>query len=484
MSDHVNYYDILNIPHGSNIDEVQKGFKILAKKWHPDRNKNNKEEAEAKYKEITEAYSILTDEKKKQIYDSHGIEGLRGGVGESVDAEQVFQMMGQMGGLGGMLNNMMGGMMGNMMGNNNSDIGVPNIQMPLEVSLEDAFIGKTMKVKVKRIDVCSKCEGSGAKEKNQDLTCTVCNGNSPMTARMGMGGCGTCRNSGINPNIEKCKKCNGRKGIETEVEVSVKVPRGVFNKTKIVLEGEGHQIPPNKLPRNDLTNDRTDIEFIIISPVDSHDGKFNRGVELIENILDPADMHTRIDVSFVDSVCGFVHELEHVDGHMIKVVVPNSCRHLDTFVIKGEGMPRLGKNKIVIKKGKNYAEPKNLEFGNLVIQINVEHPNDMQLDTDTKTKLIKLLGGKQFKLPKDVPTSITLEQYRKDYEIKYNTDKMKAKYSKKNKKTNDNNSNSESSDDSDDSSDGDYEEFQQFGSFNGMPGMTGGRVQVQECNPS
>lgn len=477
MSDHVNYYDVLGIPHGSDVDEVEKGFRILAKKWHPDRNKNNKEEAEKKYKEITEAYSILTDEKKKQIYDSYGIEGLRGGVGEAGEAEQVFQMMSQMGGLGGL-----GGMIGNMMGmmgrshESDENCGVPNIQTPLRISLEEAYTGKNIKAKVKRIDVCSKCEGSGTKDKNQDLVCTACNGNSPMTARMGMS-CGTCKNTGTNPNIEKCKKCNGRKGIETEVEVNVKIPAGVFNKFRIILEGEGHQIPPDRIHPGTSSKDRTDLEFIIITPSESADSKFNRGVELIENIVDPADIFTKIEISFVDSVCGFVYDLEHIDNHMVKIAVPNSCRHLDTFVISGEGMPRLGKNKIVIKKGETY-NTKTIESGNLVVQVYVQHPNEMELDSESKSKLVKLLGGKPYKAPKGAPVAITLDQYKKDYEIKYNSERMKEKYSKKSKKMENGNNDSDDSDnDSDDSGN-----FDNFRSFGGVP--PGARVQVQECNPS
>lgn len=482
MTDHVNYYDILEIPQGSEIDEVEKAFKKLAKKWHPDKNKNNKE-AEKKYKDITEAYSILTDENKKQVYDKFGIDGLRGGVGETTHTgpEQVFQIMNQMG-MGGMLGNMMGMMQQREQEDENC--GISNVQVPLQILLEDAYTGKKIKQNVKRLDLCSKCEGTGAKNKEQDTTCTVCNGNSKMTAHMGMM-CGACKNTGFNPAIEKCKKCNGKKGIETEVEVEVTVPRGVFNKTRIILKEEGHEIPKNRTFKG-KHKDRSDLEFIILSPNESEDGKLKRGVELIENVVDPSDMFTTIEIPFVDSLSGFVHEIDHLDGHKVKVCFPDSCRHMDMLVVKGEGMPRLGKNKIVIKKGDDYTEPKNVEFGNLVVQVEVQHPKELEMDSDVKAKVVKLLGGKQFKTQKGVPNSITLEQHIKDFEIQFNSERMKESYSKKKvskhqcdeKDCNEDHDLQEYDTDSDESDGGNGG----FNQFNGLP--PGAQMHVQECTQS
>ena len=460
MSNHVNYYDVLEIQKTATMNEIKKAYTVLAKKWHPDRNPNNVEEATQKFKEISEAYGVLSDEEKKAVYDKHGIEGLQENGGGGMDPRQMFeQMMGMMGmgGMGGMMD--IGQMMG-MMQQQQEDDEIPDVQIGLPLTMAEAFTGAVVKKEIERFNLCQKCDGTGAKDKVSDLCCKSCNGNSVATARFGHG-CKDCKNTGFDPAVEKCKKCNGTMGVKETVELEVTVPAGVFHKYPVVLKGEGHAIPPNKA--KDLGKNRSDAVFIVVG-ANEDDGKvFKRGPQIPEKGgVDPSDLLTELEIPFVDSISGFYKEIKHLDGHKVKIAHSEPCRHGDVFVIKGEGMPRLG------KAGK---------FGDLVVQLSVEHPKKAGIEAEVRNKVVKLLDGKHFKIPAKTTPSllITMEQYRKDALIQSQSAQMKKQYGKgkKNKhQCEDDECEHENEDDSDDDSD------------DGSDGGFGGRrpqMQVQQC---
>lgn len=491
MSGHINYYDILEVPHGSDISIVDKSYKKLLVKWHPDKNPKNRAEAEEKTKSINEAYTILSDEKSKQIYDTHGYEGLQGGAGDAVgvDPSQMFEMLNQMG-MGGMLGQMIGGMGGSSQGPD-ENCGVPNIGEQFHISLSDAFNGKVLKRKIDRMDLCTKCDGSGTKDKTSDLNCKTCNGNSPQTARFGMM-CMQCKNSGIDASVEKCKKCNGKKYSESTVELEVTVPRGVFTKCKVVLKEQGNQIPKDNSENykgKPKQKERSDVIFVIV--VDNQDNKhgFTRGPQLSERGIDPANMRTDIKVSFAESISGFYKEIKHLDGHKVKFSVSEPCRHGDVFIVKNEGMPRVTKTVFITENGKkaDSNDNPNQKFGDLVVCIEVEHPKSLEIDSEVKGKLVKLLDGKPLKVPAKTTLAqvFTLEQFKKDEQIQIQTEQMKKKYDKKHGKKQhkcededceeDHEENSE-----DGSSDDEGDGFVGFG----RPGMGRQQVHMQECNQS
>lgn len=453
------YYDILEISKNATPEEVKKGYNRLAKKWHPDRNPDNVDEATAKFKDISVAYGVLSDPQKREIYDKYGLEGLQqsSGGGQMVDPMEIFEQfqraMGGMGGLGGIMENMFG-----MNQREDENGGVPDLQVQLRMSLKDAYNGKTTYVDVERIAMCEKCDGTGAKDKSSEIACNQCDGSGQMTVQMRQGPfmqigkttCKACKGTGLNQSVEKCKKCDGNKGVMENVQVQITVPRGVFEKVPIIIPNEGHEIP--KKSRG--TNTRTNLVVIITDA--QTDKLFKRGPVIAEKgRVDPSDLMIEVEVSFVDSLSGFYKEIEHLDGHHIKICLSEPCRHGDTFVIKGEGMPKFN-NKY---NQQNQQNQQTIQYGDLVVQFNVEHPKNLSSNDKTKSKFIELFGGKQFKLPKKVVPHemITIEQYKNDEKIKTQSEKMRNQFRKghhhnhhnhhKNEHENNSNTDSDSDDD-------------------------------------
>lgn len=455
------YYEILEVSKNSSLQEIEKSYKQLVQKWHPDKkaNKNNPEASE-KYKEITEAYDVLSDENKRAIYDLHGHEGLQSEIeGEyGMNISEVFQAIGQQG-LGAMLGGMFGQMMhGSVQMQEDDNCGVPNVNVRVMLNLNQAYNGTTIKQKIDRIDFCNKCNGTGTKDKNTDLTCKACNGQSPISSRFGMM-CPVCRNTGLDPKVEKCKKCNGAKGIETQVDIEIPIPKGVFHGCKIILLGQGHEIPKDRKKGN---KSRTDLIVVIMGAHEDSEGIFKRGPEITEGNVDPFNLLITLDVSFVESISGFYREVEHVDGHKIKFALLEPCRHGDSFVIKGEGVPKLARTMFAIgNDGKIIKEDVDdkvhKKFGDLVVQINVEHPKSSNMSSEVRTKIIKLLDGKQPKIQSKniLAQLITFEQYKKNEQIREDTEKMKKEYNKKQKRINneDDSDESESSEESESDND-------------------------------
>ncbi len=419
MSTKRDYYEVMELPKSAGAEDIRNSYRKLAKKWHPDKNRDNIEEANQKFKEISEAYETLSDPQKKEIYDKYGHEGIKemGNGGMPMDPRELFEQM--MGGLGGL-----GGMMGGMFGMNQDDenCGVPDIQMPLKVSMIDAYNGAKLKVNIERIVRCEKCDGTGAKDKCSDINCKPCKGSGKVTVQVRQGpfmqigqtACKTCKGSGINPDVDKCKKCDGNKGITENVELDVAVPKGIFERVPIVLEDKGHAIPKDLVKS---TKTHTNV-ILVVTDAQTND-TFKRGPIIPEKgRVDPADLMLEVNLSFVESLSGFYKEIPHLDGHNIKIGMTEPCRHGDTFVIKGEGMPR-------------YEKPG--QFGDLVIQFNVEHPKDAINDEKLKGKLIESLGGKHFKLSKKMTPQemMTIEQYRKNAKIKAGSERMRQQFKSK-----------------------------------------------------
>lgn len=430
MSNNSNYYDILEIAKTADADEIKNAYRKLAKKWHPDKNRNNVDEATQKFKDISLAYSVLSDPQKKEIYDKYGEKGINEseeGGGMPVDPREIFEQfqramsgMGGMGGLGGMMEGLFGGMGG--MQQEDENCGVPDVQVPLQISMADAYNGATIKTEIERIKRCDKCEGTGAKDKMSDVACKPCKGLGEVTVRMqngpfmqiGQAPCKTCKGTGVNPDVDKCKKCNGNKGIPVTEEVEVVIPKGAFERVPIIMKDAGHAIPRDRIKG---TKTNTDLVFVVLDA--QTNDTFKRSVLIPEKgRVDPADLKLEMDLTFAESLSGFYKEIHHMDGHSIKIAMTEPCRHNDTFVIKGEGMPR-------------FEKPE--QFGDLIVQFNVEHPKDAINDNQVKSKLVDTLGGKHFKLTKKMAPHemITIDKYRKDAKIKSQSEKMRQQFKPK-----------------------------------------------------
>lgn len=243
------YYEVLGVAKTADEAEIKKAYRKLAMQFHPDKNPDNKE-AEEKFKEASEAYEILSDKDKRQIYDQYGHAGIDsqfGGGGFSWDNFSHFEDISDLfgGGFSSIFENLFGGGFGGRGRERSSNRG-EDLQIELSLSLKDIALGaeKTIKINVK--DACDKCEGSGSADGKVD-SCTQCHGTGQVrTVRPSLFGqmqtiseCPSCRGEGkIIKN--KCSKCYGEGRMPRVKEITVKIPAGVEENQYIRLRGQGN----------------------------------------------------------------------------------------------------------------------------------------------------------------------------------------------------------------------------------------------------
>ncbi len=228
------YYEILGLSRGAAEGDIKKAYRRSAMKYHPDRNPDNKE-AEAKFKEVKEAYEVLSDKQKRTAYDQFGHAGVdssAGGAGFSGNANfgDIF---------GDVFGDIFGGARGG--GGNRSHRG-SDLRYNLNLNLEEAVHGTTVKVRVPSMVSCKSCKGSGAQKGSQPSTCGTCNGQGQVRMQQGFfslqQACPRCRGTGkiiSNP----CGTCSGQGRVQEHKSLSVKIPAGVDTGDRIRLSGEG-----------------------------------------------------------------------------------------------------------------------------------------------------------------------------------------------------------------------------------------------------
>jgi DnaJ family protein A protein 2 len=241
------FYDLLGVGPDASDAQLKTAYKKGALKFHPDKNAHNPD-AEAKFKDISQAYEVLADPQKRQLYDQYGEEGLeQGGMGGGgMSAEDLFSQFFGGGGMGGF-----GGMFG---GGGMRDPGpkkARTIHHVHKVSLEDIYRGKVSKLALQKSVICPKCDGRGGKE-GAVKTCAGCNGQGMKTMMRQMGPmiqrfqtvCPDCNGEGETiRDKDKCKQCSGKKTIVERKVLHVHVDRGVQSGTKLDFRGEGDQMP-------------------------------------------------------------------------------------------------------------------------------------------------------------------------------------------------------------------------------------------------
>lgn len=228
------YYDVLGVSKGASKDEIKKAYRRLAMKNHPDRNPDD-EQAEARFKEASEAYEVLSDDRKRQTYDQFGHAGLGGAsAGPGAGAGGFGDIFGDI------FSDIFGGGMGGG-GRTRASRGA-DLRYDLDLDLETAIAGDTVEIRIPTLEECEQCDGSGAEKDSPVDTCGTCQGVGQVRIQQGFlsiqQSCPDCHGSGKkirNP----CRKCGGEGRVQASKTLSVKVPPGVDNGDRIRLSGEG-----------------------------------------------------------------------------------------------------------------------------------------------------------------------------------------------------------------------------------------------------
>ena len=309
------YYEVLGVSKGVDNKELKKAYRKLAMKYHPDRNPDDKD-ADAKFKEATEAYEVLGDEQKRAAYDQYGHAGVDPnaagggfGGGSGADFSDIF---------GDVFGDIFGG--GRAGGGRGGPQRGSDLRYTMELTLEEAVRGVEKKIRIPTLVTCNTCEGSGAKPGTKPKTCGTCNGQGQVRMQQGFFAvqqtCPTCRGTGTIIE-DPCRDCHGRGVNEETKTLSVKIPAGVDTGDRVRLSGEGEAGALGG-PAGDL--------YVQVS-VKEH-AIFQR---------DGRNLYCDVPISIVDAALGGELEIPTLDGR-VKLRVPEETQSGKMFRLRGKGV--------------------------------------------------------------------------------------------------------------------------------------------------
>ncbi|HEY5829098.1 molecular chaperone DnaJ [Methyloceanibacter sp.] len=335
------YYEILGLSRGASEQDVKSAFRRLAKDCHPDRNGGDKS-SEAKFKELNEAYEALRDPQKRAAYDQFGHAAFDGHAGRGAHGfgPDFASSMSDI--FDDLFGEFMGGRRGR--GQRSGRERGADLRYNMEITLPEAFAGKTAQIRVPTSVTCEACTGTGAKSGAQPATCPTCSGAGKVRASQGFftieRTCPSCQGRGEIIN-DPCGNCSGSGRVTRERTLSVNIPAGVEDGTRIRLAGEG-EAGMRGGPAGDL------YIFLSIKPHEF----FQR---------DGADIFCRVPISMTTAALGGQLDVPTVDGGKTRVKVPEGTETGKQFRLKGKGMPVL-RSKVM---------------GDMYIQVEVETPKNL-----------------------------------------------------------------------------------------------------------
>ena len=320
MADKRDYYEVLGVAKGASADEIKKAYRSLAKKYHPDMNPGDKE-AEAKFKEVNEAYDVLSDDDKRAKYDQFGhaafdpSSGFGGGSGfggfeGGFDFSDLFSSF-----FGG----------GGSRSTRNMPQDGDDILTRVTVSFEEAAFGCKKEVNFARIESCKSCGGTGAEKGTQAETCSTCRGRGFVTVQQQtilgytqtQRACNACRGTG---KIIKtpCQNCNGKAYVKVNKRLEVNIPEGIDNMQRIVLRGQGSA----------GRNGGAAGDLVIEVKVKPH-AAFTR---------DGNNLYVDVPISFTEAALGAEIEIPLLGGKTEKYTIPEGTQSGTSFTLRGKGI--------------------------------------------------------------------------------------------------------------------------------------------------
>ena len=312
MANKKDYYDVLGVSRNVDEAELKKAYRRYAMKYHPDRNQGDVK-AEDKFKEAKEAYDVLSNSQKRAAYDQFG----HAGVDNSAAGHGGFSGAGA--GFGDIFGDVFGDIFGGGQGGTRANQGV-DLRYNLELLLEQAVAGTTVKIRIPKMVACETCKGSGAKKGSTPVDCSTCGGVGQVRMQQGFFSvqqtCPQCRGAG-KIITDPCSTCRGQGRVQDTKTISVKVPEGVDNGDRIRLAGEG-EIAENNGPSGDL--------YVHIS-VKEHP----------IFVRDDTDLYCEVPISFATAALGGELEVPTLDGK-VKLKIPLETQSGKLFRLRSKGV--------------------------------------------------------------------------------------------------------------------------------------------------
>ena len=334
------YYALLGVKKTAGDAELKSAYRKLAKQYHPDVNPGDAA-AELKFKQVSEAYEVLKDPQSRAAYDQFGHAAFEGGTGPSAGAGGGFSNFGDFGGMGDIFEEFFGGGRG---GRRRQQRRGTDLRAEINISLEEAYDGTERQINLTRAVACEACDGSGARAGTSASTCGTCNGHGKVRAQQGFfmveRPCHTCQGSG-QVITDPCLSCAGQGHKQKARTLSVSVPAGVEDGTRIRLSGEG-----DAGERGAVAGD-----LYVFVNVQTHSYLQRDG----------ADLFCAMPVPFGLAVKGGALDVPLLDGKRVKLTIPAGAQTGQQFRLRGKGMPVLRAR----------------SHGDLYIQIDVEMPRKL-----------------------------------------------------------------------------------------------------------
>ncbi len=324
------YYEILGVAKDASQDEIKKAYRALAKKYHPDVTDLSKEDAEAKFKEVSEAYEVLSDEGKRKTYDQYGHAGVNsqfsnGGFSwdDFTHADDISDIFGDIFG------SMFGGRRQQQRSRNSPRQG-ESLRYDMEITLQDVLKGKTAELSIPHTISCGDCRGTGGKDGKIE-TCQTCGGagqmqrvsRTPFGNMVSVSDCSNCNGTGTSFK-ERCPKCRGSGKVSISSKVSVNIPKGVEEEMRIRVPGAG-DAGYNGGPPGDL---------IVVLHI-KKDKNFER---------DGANLWSEVNTTYPKLVLGGEETVKTIDGETISLTIPSGTQVGGVLRISGKGLPKMNQS--------------------------------------------------------------------------------------------------------------------------------------------
>ncbi len=374
MASKRDYYEILGVNKNATDDELKKAYRKLAKKYHPDANLDDKAGAEAKFKEVNEAYENLSDPQKRRMYDQFGTVDPQGfgGAGGPFGGQGGYYSysssdFGDFGDLGDIFSSFFGGGFGGRASSGRRQTGPKkgaDLNLAMDITFEQAFLGVEKEVIITRNDTCEVCHGSGSKPGTSKMKCTTCNGTGQVTQVQNtiLGQmqtrrtCTTCHGTGEIIK-EPCETCHGKGTIRKQPKIKVKIPAGIDDNQTVVLRGEGE--PGEKGgPKGDL--------YITVR-IKRHSIYTRKGNQVL----------CEVPITITQATLGAELEIPMVDGSKEKYKIPEGTQTGTKFTIRNKGFKSVNSSSV----------------GDFVFTVTVQTPKRLSKEQrDLLTQLAKTMN--------------------------------------------------------------------------------------------